>query len=108
MDLKLKDKNAIVTGGNKGIGKGIAMALAKEGCNVSICARTENDLKAAAGELKETGSEILTVRADLTKEEDIEKVVSRTSETFGSIDILINNAGSIGKSGTFEDTPLHE
>lgn len=108
MDLQLEGKNAIVTGGSKGIGKGIAMALAEEGCNVSICARTKDELNDAADELRETGSEILDIQADLTNEDDIENVVTKTKETFGSIDILVNNAGTIGTSGTFEETPLDE
>ena len=108
MDLQLKGKNAIVTGGSKGIGKGIAVTLAKEGCNVSICARHRDELEATAEELESFGSEILNIQGDLTKEEDIEKVVNKTAEVFGSIDILVNNAGTIGQSGTFEDTPLEE
>lgn len=108
MDLQLKGKNAIVTGGSKGIGKGIAVTLAKEGCNVSICARHRDELDATAEELESFGSEILDIQGDLTEEEDIEKVVNKTAEVFGSIDILVNNAGTIGQSGTFEDTPLEE
>lgn len=108
MDLHLIGKNAIVTGGSKEIGKGIAMALAEEGCNVSICARTEEELNEAANELRGAGSNILAVRADLTNDDDIEKVVRKTEEAFDSIDILVNNAGTIGESGTFEDTSLDE
>lgn len=108
MDLHLNNKNAIVTGGSKGIGKGIALALAKEGCNVCICFRHQDELDATAEELVSFGSKILTIQADLTKEEDIQKVVDETAETFGSIDILVNNAGTVGQSGTFEETPLEE
>lgn len=108
MDLNLKGKKAIITGGSKGIGKGIAKALAEEGCSVSICARTQDELTDTAQELRETGSEVLAVQADLTNEGDIEKVVRKTEEAFGSIDILVNNAGTIGTSGTFEETPLDE
>lgn len=108
MDLQLNDKHAIVTGGSKGIGKGIAMALANEGCSVCICARTQDELEATADELRETGADVLAVQADLTKGEDIDKVVNKASDTFGSIDILVNNAGTIGQSGTFEGTPLDE
>lgn len=108
MDLQLNDKNAIVTGGSKGIGKGITAALAKEGCNVSICARHRDELQATADELTNSESEIIAIQADLTKEEDIEKVVNKTAEAFGSIDILVNNAATIGQSGTFENTSLEE
>lgn len=108
MDLQLSNKHALVTGGSKGIGKGIAQALAAEGCSVSICARTEEELEETADELRKTGSEILAIQADLTSEDDIKKVVNETAEAFGSIDILVNNAGTIGESGTFEGTPLDE
>lgn len=108
MDLKLQNRHAIVTGGSKGIGKGIAKALAEEGCSVSICARTRDELEATAEELRETGADILSIKADLTDDDGIEKVVSETVKEFGSIDILVNNAGTIGQSGTFEGTPLDE
>lgn len=108
MDLKLQNRHAIVTGGSKGIGKGIAKALAEEGCSVSICARTRDELEATAEELRETGAVILSIKADLTDDDGIEKVVSETVKEFGSIDILVNNAGTIGQSGTFEGTPLDE
>lgn len=108
MDLQLKGKNAIVTGSSKGIGKGIAKTLAKEGCNVSICARHRDELETTSKELSKFGSAILAVPADLTKEEDIEKVVSETVDAFGSIDILVNNAGTIGQSGIFEETSVEE
>ena len=108
MNLQLNDKHAIVTGGSKGIGKGIAMALANEGCSVCICARTQDELESTADELRDTGAEILAVQADLTDEEDIEKVINEAADRFGSIDILVNNAGTIGRSGTFEGTPLDE
>jgi len=108
MDLQLNGKHAIVTGGSKGIGKGIAQSLAGEGCNVTICARTKEELERTADELRKFGTEILAVQADLTNEEDIEKVVSESAEKFGTIDILVNNAGTIGRSGTFEGTPLDE
>lgn len=108
MELNLKGKNAIITGGSKGIGKGIAMALAEEGCNVSICARHLDELESTADELEKTGGQVLTVQADLTREEAIKKVVSETRQAFGSIDILVNNAGTVGQSGTLEDTSLKE
>lgn len=74
MDLNLQGKNSIVTGGSRGIGKGIAEALAKEGCNVSICARHKDELETAANELREFDVDILSVQADLTQQEGIEEV----------------------------------
>lgn len=108
MDLALNDKVAIVTGGSKGIGKGIADALAKEGCNLAICAHHEDELMQAAGELENEGVEILPVVADLTNEGDVTRLVDKTIGKFDKIDILVNNAGTAGQNGTFEDTPIEE
>jgi 3-oxoacyl-[acyl-carrier protein] reductase len=95
MDLGLKGKVALVTGGSKGIGKAVARGLAEEGAKVAICARTQHELSAAAGELaKATGAEIFTVAGDLTKEAAVQKIVDATIEKFGRIDILVNNAGA--------------
>lgn len=108
MDLNLQGKVAIVTGGSKGIGKGIAQSLVEEGCNLSICARHIDELEATANELRKTGAEILPVVADLTKETDIQKVVDKTVNQFGTIDILVNNAGTVGNPGTIEDVSVQE
>ena len=108
MDLNLRGKIALITGGSKGIGKGIADALAAEGCNIVICARHEKELQAAGDDLKRHGTEVRTVRADLTEPADIDKVVKVATDDFGGADILINNAGTVGQHGTFENTPVDE
>ncbi len=95
MDLQLKGKIALVTGGSEGIGKGIARALAREGCDVAICARRKEPLEAAAAEIrKESGRKVFVVPADLTKEADAQNFVNAAHKHFGRIDILVNNAGS--------------
>lgn len=95
MDLGLKGKVVLVTGGSKGIGKGVARLLMDEGARVSICARTKTDLDATAAELqKATGGDVFTVAGDLTKAGDAEKIVDATVKNFGRIDVLINNAGA--------------
>ena len=97
MDLELKDKVAIVTGGSKGIGKVIARVLANEGVDVAICSRTLETLESTASELsKETGRKIIPIRADMTSSPDVQNVVDRTIEEFGRIDILVNNAAMVG------------
>jgi NAD(P)-dependent dehydrogenase (short-subunit alcohol dehydrogenase family) len=93
MDLEIRDKVAIVTGGSRGIGKASALELAREGCNVVISARTEVDLKSAEAEIKDLGVEVLSVKADLENPEDVKDLVSRAFERFGHVDILFNNAG---------------
>ncbi|MFJ7667946.1 SDR family NAD(P)-dependent oxidoreductase [Lysinibacillus sp. NPDC097195] len=95
MELGLKGKVAIITGSSKGIGYYTAMQLVKEGAKVVISARGEKQLQVAAGCIKnETGEEVLIVQADITKEKDCKKLIERTVEHYGRIDIVINNAGT--------------
>ena len=95
MDLGLKGKVALVTGGSKGIGKAVARGLLEEGAKVAICARTKTELDAASTELaKNTGGEVFAVAGDLTREADVKKIVEATVGRFGRIDILVNNAGA--------------
>ena len=101
MDLGLKDRVAIVTGGSRGIGRSIALALAAEGCRVAICARTEETLRATEAELREHG-EAIGIVADLTQAADVERVVAETVERYGRLDILVNNAGVRGREDTDE------
>ncbi len=93
MDLGIKGKVALITGGNRGIGKSSAVEMAKEGCNIVITGRNEADLAQAEKEIQAYGVKTLTVSADLEKAEGVEKVVSETMKAFGHIDILFNNAG---------------
>src|SRR6266540_514431 len=95
MDLELSGKVALVTGGSMGIGKGIARALAREGCDVAICARRRDALEATAAEIRaESGKKVLAVPADLARREDAERFVHGAVESLGRVDILVNNAGS--------------
>jgi NAD(P)-dependent dehydrogenase (short-subunit alcohol dehydrogenase family) len=95
MDLKLKGKTALVTGGSEGIGKGIAIALAKEGVDVAICARRKEPLEVTAKEIAgATGRKIVPIAADLRKDVDAKNFVEQAAKTLGRIDIMINNAGS--------------
>ncbi|MBI3433658.1 MAG: SDR family NAD(P)-dependent oxidoreductase [Proteobacteria bacterium] len=95
MDLQLKGKTALVTGGSEGIGKGIARALAKEGVDVAICARRKEPLDATAAEIgKETGRKIVAIVADLTKDADARNFVAKGHAALGRVDIMVNNAGS--------------
>jgi 3-oxoacyl-[acyl-carrier protein] reductase len=95
MDLQLKGKTALVTGGSEGIGKGIARSLALEGVDVAICARRKEPLDAVAAEIaKETGRRIIAITADLTKDADAKKFVEHGHKSLGRVDIMVNNAGS--------------
>jgi NAD(P)-dependent dehydrogenase (short-subunit alcohol dehydrogenase family) len=95
MDLRLQEKTALITGGSAGIGKGIALGLAQEGCHVAICARRPALLEATAAEIRQaTGRQILAIPADLTQPADAEHFVHTAARALGRIDILVNNAGA--------------
>ncbi len=104
MDLQLKGKRAVVTGGSRGIGKATARQLAREGCDVAICARNEGPLRASAEELaKETGRKIMPIVADTLSVSDIKRFVSGAADALGGIDILVNSAARVGGTpGTIE------
>ena len=95
MELKLNGKTALVTGGSEGIGKGIALALAKEGVDVAICARRKEPLEATAKEIAAaTGRKIVPITADLRKDADAKNFIEQAHKALGKVDIMINNAGS--------------
>jgi len=102
MDLGLEGRAALVGGASKGIGKSIAVALAKEGCRVAVCARGPADLEAAADEIrKQTGVEALPIVCDMASYDDIKLAVAEAVSAFGRLDIVVNNAGG-PPTGTFE------
>jgi 3-oxoacyl-[acyl-carrier protein] reductase len=106
MDLGLNGKTALVAASSKGLGRASALALAREGARVTICARSVADLEAAASSIRaETGAEVLAVPADLTRADDIAAVVAATAERFGGVDVLVNNSGGprIGSFGDLTD-----
>jgi len=100
MDLGLNGKVAIVTGGTEGIGKETAAVLAREGAKVAICSRRPAAVEAAVKELERSGAEVLGVPADVSKPEDLSRLVEAAVKRFGRVDILVNNAGT-SKRGTF-------
>ncbi len=94
MELGLKGKVAVVTGGTEGIGKAAALKLAQEGAKVAICGRSRDKLDKAAAEIRKAGGEVLAVTADVSKAADVEKLMAAVIDRFGRIDILVNNAGT--------------
>lgn len=104
MNLQLQDKKAIVTGGSRGIGKAIARQLAREGCDVAICAREEGPLRESAEELAgETGRKIVPILCDTMNAEAIKAFVRRAAGELGGIHIVINSAARVsGTPGTIE------
>ena len=105
--MNLAGQTALVTGGSKGIGRAICLALAKEGANIIIAARNESEIKETMDKLKEMGSKALAIQADVRNEEDVKNLISRTIDECGRLDILINNAGVAHKK-RLEETTLEE
>lgn len=102
VDLHLQQKTAIVVASTKGLGKATALCLAQEGANVTICGRDEAALASVRAELEQaTGRAPFAIIVDVTKEEDIKRLVDETVRHFGGVDILINNSGGPA-TGTFD------
>src|SRR5688500_8311858 len=95
LDLGLGGKIAIISGGSEGLGRAAAERRAHGGARVAICARRQDVLEAAAGEIRKVaGGEVLAVPGDATKAADIENVVRATVDRWGGVDILLNDAGT--------------
>ena len=112
--MSLQNKVAIVTGSSRGIGKAMALSLAREGANVVVAARTETarpntpgTIHATAAEIETLGARALPVQCNVREEESIYAMVQRTLDTFGRIDVLVNNAG-VGTYRTFLETNVRE
>ena len=101
--MSLQRKTAIVTGGSRGIGKAIALRLARDGVNVGIVHRQEGSSKVVVQEIQDLGSSALAIQCDVVNYGEIKSAVARIHEEFGSLDILVNNAG-IDVSQRFVDT----
>jgi len=101
--LKLEDKVAIVTGSGRGIGKAIALAFAKEGADVVVLSRTQSEVAETATRAKALGRQALVLKADVSKKEDVERIVRSTMHEFGKVDVLVNNAGILGPVGPAVD-----
>ena len=100
MNLGLKGKTALVTGGSRGVGRAVALALAQEGCNVAILARGQADLGRTEGELRSVGVRAMALYCDVQKEEDIIHAFDHICAAFAArIDILVNNVGGGGRWG---------
>ncbi len=111
MDMGIKGKSAIVTGGSRGIGREAARQFLEEGVRVTICGRTAESLERTRAELgRATGGEIHAVVADMTKEADIARLVDSAKQRFGAVDILVNNAGQMysGRFAVLNDAGLME
>jgi NAD(P)-dependent dehydrogenase (short-subunit alcohol dehydrogenase family) len=104
----LTGKVAVVTGASKGLGKALALAYAKEGAKVVVNSRSEESIRPVAEEIEKLGGDVLAVAADVSTREGADKLVSGTVERFGSIDVLVNNAGILGSRVAIEEYPEDE
>lgn len=91
--MRLSGKTAIVTGARRGIGRAIALALAKEGANVVVSDISQKDCRKVVGEIERMGRRGLALKCDVSSSDDVEDMVKRTVAKFGRVDILVNNAG---------------
>jgi citronellol/citronellal dehydrogenase len=108
----MKGKTVLITGGSRGIGKAIALRLAKEGANIVIAAKTtephpklEGTIYTAAKEIEQLGVKVLALQCDIRNEEQVQSVVDETIASFGGIDILVNNASAINLTPTEQTEP---
>ena len=103
-NFSLSGEVAIVTGGKRGIGREIALALAGAGADVAVCTRVVEDggLEAVAEEIKRLGRRSLGIQADTSRKADVDRMVQKVMDQFGHIDILVNNAGALIKAGFLE------
>ena len=104
MELGLKGKVAIITGGSEGLGRAAAERFAASGAKVALCARRADVLDEAAKAIQKTGADVLAMPTDVTKQDQVEKFMSAVTGRWGGIDILVNNAGTSQATGFLEVT----
>ncbi len=92
--MKLENKTIIVTGSGRGIGRYIAKRLGREGANIVVTARTGKDIEKTCGEINDEDGNAIFITGDVTREDDVKKVVNNTIKKFGKVDVLVNNAGA--------------
>jgi 3-oxoacyl-[acyl-carrier protein] reductase len=108
VDLGLKDRVAIVAASSQGLGKAVAMGLAKEGAKLALCARTESTLSQAAAEIRgATGAAVMARVVDVTKDAEVRAFVAETMREYGRVDICVANAGG-PPSKSFAETTLED
>jgi NAD(P)-dependent dehydrogenase (short-subunit alcohol dehydrogenase family) len=94
--MLLKEQVAIVTGGGRGIGRAIARKFAEQGAAVVVTARTNSEILEVSGEIQKSGGKAAAIQADVSREAECDKIVRETRRIFGTVHILVNNAGILG------------
>jgi len=97
--MKLKDRIAIVTGAGRGIGRAIALAFAREGADVVVVSRTLSEVQETAAQVMALGRRSFPLQVDVSRKEDVERMVELALGEFGKVDVLVNNAGILGPLG---------
>lgn len=105
---KLQDRVTIITGGNGGLGRSIAMAYVKEGAKVVLAARNEETLAKVHEEIAALGADVISVPTDVASEADCKRLFERTMDRYGRVDILVNNAGISGPTGSVAEISLED
>ena len=106
--MELEGKTAIVTGGGRGIGEGIAHVLAREGANVVVMGRHGAEVECVSHSIESSGGRALPIVADVTDWASLQALTAKTVDRFGGVDILVNNAGIEGPSCLLEDLPVEQ
>ena len=101
----LTGRVAVVTGGGRGLGRAIALALAEAGADVTVAARSAEEIRRVAGEVEGRGRRSLAVPTDITDEEAVERLIGRTVDELGGLDILVNNSGVVHMAPLLETSP---
>ncbi len=104
----LEDKVAVITGASQGLGRALAFAFAEAGATLVVCSRSGESIRPMDEELERLGVEVISLAADVSKADDVRRIVNAASEEFGGIDILVNNAGVLGPRVAIEEYPEDE
>jgi len=106
--MELRDKVVVVTGAGRGAGRSIALALAREGARLALASRTKSELNAVRDEVKALGTEVVAVPTDLSDPKQIEDLAQETLNAFGTVDVIINNAGWCPPLRLVQDTTIED
>ena len=102
----LQDRVAIVTGGGTGIGKGVALSLARQQVRVVVCGRRQDRLEKTIDAIRQQGGEAIAIRADVSQADDVQRLVDATLDGYGRVDIVVNSAGVVDESAALHELNL--
>lgn len=106
--MKLEGKVAIITGAGRGLGRAIAMSMAKEGADLTLVSRSINELRETARELRKFQNRVIAIAGDVSSQGQVNRIVRRSVARLGGVDILVNNAGAIGPIGPTDKVDVED